>query len=188
MKNHIHIDIETYSDVDIKNGVPRYAASPNAEILMIAAAVGDMPVRITDDPDSELWDKIRTVIENPKYVKVAHNAKFEMELLEKVGGMKINPFSWECTMVMAQSLSFPGRLKQLVPALSLPEKYHKKEGMKYINMFSVPQKPTKANGGITRYTKDTHPIEWQEFMEYCVQDVEAERAAYDHMSEMLRSR
>ena len=47
--HHVSIDIETYSDIDIKKaGHYRYAQSPAFDILLIAFAVDNGPVRIVD--------------------------------------------------------------------------------------------------------------------------------------------
>jgi len=49
MTHHLSVDIETYSDVDIKKaGLYKYAQSPAFDILLIAWAVDDGPVRIVD--------------------------------------------------------------------------------------------------------------------------------------------
>ena len=46
---HASVDIETYSDVDIKKaGLYKYAQSPAFEVLLIAWAVDDGPVQIVD--------------------------------------------------------------------------------------------------------------------------------------------
>ena len=45
----LHIDIETYSSVDLaKCGVHKYAASPDFEILLFAYAYDDDPVTVID--------------------------------------------------------------------------------------------------------------------------------------------
>ena len=47
--HHVSVDIETYSDIDIKKaGLYRYAQSPAFDILLIAFAVDDGPVQIVD--------------------------------------------------------------------------------------------------------------------------------------------
>ena len=44
---HLHIDIETYSSADIKKvGAYKYTEAPDFEVLMVAYAIGDAPVRI----------------------------------------------------------------------------------------------------------------------------------------------
>ena len=45
-----------------------------------------------------------------------------------------------------------------------------------IDYFSKPCKPTKTNGGRTRNLPMHAPDKWEVFKEYCIQDVEVERA------------
>ena len=48
-KNVLHIDIETYSSVDIaKSGLYKYVQSPDFQILLFAYAYDDGPVEIID--------------------------------------------------------------------------------------------------------------------------------------------
>ena len=55
--HHVSVDIETYSDIDIKKaGLYKYAQSPAFDILLIAFAVDQGPVQIVDltaDPGGE---------------------------------------------------------------------------------------------------------------------------------------
>ena len=45
----IHIDIETYSDVNLaKSGVYRYCQSPEFQILLFAYAVDEEPTKVVD--------------------------------------------------------------------------------------------------------------------------------------------
>ena len=51
------VDIETYSDIDIKEaGAYKYASSPNFEILLIAYAYDDDPVKLIDLTDILYFD------------------------------------------------------------------------------------------------------------------------------------
>lgn len=53
--NHMFIDLETRSDIDIsKAGVYRYADSPYFDILLFAYSVDDAPVQIVDLACGEL--------------------------------------------------------------------------------------------------------------------------------------
>ena len=48
-KNILHIDIETYSSVDIaKSGLYKYVQSPDFQILLFAYAYDDGPVEFID--------------------------------------------------------------------------------------------------------------------------------------------
>ena len=66
MKKILHIDIETYSDVDLKKvGVHRYVDDPSFEILLIAYAyetdfdIEDNPVKVIEEVNRSLeWQKL----------------------------------------------------------------------------------------------------------------------------------
>ena len=78
-------------------------------------------------------------------------------------------------MVMAASLTLPGRLADVAVALGTAEK-KMEEGKDLIRYFSVPCKPTKANGGRTRNRPSDAPEKWAVYKQYNAQDVETERA------------
>ena len=50
-----------------------------------------------------------------------------------------------------------------------------KEGVALLRYFSMPCKPTKANGGRTRNRPEDAPEMWERFKAYCIRDVDAER-------------
>jgi len=50
-----------------------------------------------------------------------------------------------------------------------------KEGVALLRYFSMPCKPTKANGGRTRNRPEDAPELWERFKAYCIRDVDAER-------------
>lgn len=78
-------------------------------------------------------------------------------------------------MVMAASLTLPGRLADVAIALGTAEK-KMEEGKDLIRYFSVPCKPTKANGGRMRNRPSDAPEKWAVYKQYNAQDVETERA------------
>ena len=50
----ISIDIETYSDIDLKKcGVYKYAQSPNAELLLFGYSINNGPVEVIDVAQGE---------------------------------------------------------------------------------------------------------------------------------------
>ena len=77
-------------------------------------------------------------------------------------------------MVHAASLSLPLSLKEAAKALKTGEQKDK-AGENLIRYFSVPCKPTKSNGGRTRNLPEHNPEGWQQFKDYCLQDVRTER-------------
>lgn len=179
----LHIDIETYSDVDLKKyGVYRYADSPNFNILLFAYAHGDGPVQIVDlangevIPDAVLYD-----LEDPSVTKMAFNAQFERVCIDKM--LKIDSGPWECTMIHAAYLGLASNLDTVGRAVGIaPDQQKLSTGKNLIRLFSVPRKPTKANEMKTVYTKQDKPEEWEQFKTYCVTDVEAERAIEKKLS------
>lgn len=176
MMHHLSIDLETYSDVDIKKaGAQRYILDPSFEILLFAYSVDGQPVQIIDlasgEPVSE-W--LKTALVNPAYVKHAYNAPFEFGCLSKYYG-QLYPAQWRCTMFHGLYCGYTAGLEATGKALGLPEDKQKlKTGRDLIRYFCVPCRPTKSNGQRTRNYPHHDPDKWQLFKEYCCQDVVTE--------------
>jgi DNA polymerase len=77
-------------------------------------------------------------------------------------------------MVQAAYNGLPMSLDQCAKVLGSEAK--DKAGTALIRYFSMPCKPTKANGGRTRNLPEHDPEKWEAFKRYCAQDVAAERA------------
>ena len=171
------IDIETYSSAPLpKCGVYRYCDAPDFEILLFSYAFDDAPVETVDLACGESLPKeVLLALEAPNVLKVAYNAQFERVCLSKYLGHWLDPHQWRCTMVMAASLTLPGRLADVAVALGTTEK-KMEEGKELIRYFSFPCKPTKANGGRTRNRPSDAPEKWAVYKQYNAQDVETERA------------
>lgn len=171
------IDIETYSSAPLPRcGVYRYCDAPDFEILLFSYAFDDAPVETVDLACGETLPKeVLLALEGPNVLKVAYNAQFERVCLSKYLGHWLDPHQWRCTMVMAASLTLPGRLADVAVALGTTEK-KMEEGKDLIRYFSVPCKPTKANGGRTRNRPSDAPEKWAVYKQYNAQDVETERA------------
>lgn len=177
MPTFMGIDIETYSSAPLpKCGVYRYCDAPDFEILLFSYAFDDAPVETVDLACGETLPKeVLLALEDPNVLKVAYNAQFERVCLSKYLGHWLDPRQWRCTMVMAASLTLPGRLADVAVALGTAEK-KMEEGKELIRYFSVPCKPTKANGGRTRNRPGDAPEKWAVYKQYNAQDVETERA------------
>ena len=177
MPTFMGIDIETYSSTPLPRcGVYRYCDAPDFEILLFSYAFNDAPVETVDLACGETLPKeVLLALEDPNVLKVAYNAQFERVCLSKYLGHWLDPHQWRCTMVMAASLTLPGRLADVAVALGTTEK-KMEEGKDLIRYFSVPCKPTKANGGRTRNRPSDAPEKWAVYKQYNAQDVETERA------------
>ncbi|EPY2286900.1 DNA polymerase, partial [Clostridium sporogenes] len=175
------IDVETYCELDIKSvGAYKYCEHPSFEIMLLAYAYDDEPVKIIDIMNGE---KIPEVLEfdiyehYSKVLKTAFNANFERNAIKAhFKGLKCHPGDWECTMVKALTLGLPSSLDMVGKALNFEEDKQKmKEGKALIQYFCKPCKPTKTNGKRTRNLPEHDMEKWKTFKEYCKRDVEVER-------------
>lgn len=170
------IDIETYSDVDLtKCGVYAYCDSPQFEILLFAYAFDEEETEIIDLACGEhLPQRVLDALEDTSVIKTAFNAAFERTCISKHLGKKLPPVSWQCTAVQSAMLALPLSLDGVGEVLNIKRK-KLKEGTDLVRFFSMPCKPTKANGGRTRNLPSDEPEKWERFKAYCIRDVDAER-------------
>lgn len=176
-KRTLSIDIETYSSVSLPDcGVYPYVEAPDFEILLFGFCFDDEPVKVLDLTKKSLPDDIVQAIKDENILKTAYNANFERVCLSKYIGERLSPKSWECTMVKALMAGLPGPLGKAAIALGFEEDKQKdRAGKALIRYFSLPCKPTKANGRRTRNLPEHAPDKWDTFISYCGQDVVVER-------------
>jgi DNA polymerase len=176
MVSKLHIDIETYSSIDIKTaGAYKYCESIDFEILMVAYAFDDEPIQIVDLAQGEnLPIEFLEALQNPQVEKHAHNANFERNAFRAVG-YDIPIEQWHCSAVKSAYCGLPLSLEMVSKALKLEEKGKLATGKALIRYFCIPCKPTNANDKRMR-NMPWHDLEkWDEFKKYCINDVEAER-------------
>ena len=191
-KRRLFVDIETFSSVDIRSaGAFKYMEAPDFEIMLIAYAWNNEPVRVIDalktdyyghpidfdeEQEAELQDVVAGLFD-PNIIKVAHNSAFERAAFTRYLGKDMPPEEWEDTMIMAAMNGLPMSLDAAGAALQLHDQKIK-EGTTLINYFCKPCKPTIANGGRTRNWPKHAPDKWERFTEYCRRDVEVCQAIY----------
>lgn len=82
----LFLDTETYSPEALSGasgvGAYRYAEHPEAAVALTAYALDDAPVRVLGEPgdDPDEWDEYAEffrMLEDPGYLKIAHNAGFD---------------------------------------------------------------------------------------------------------------
>lgn len=191
--NHVSVDIETYSDVDIKKaGLYKYAQSPAFKVLLIAWTVNDEPVQIIDLASGA--DSVKPFLEVWKADDVrlhAYNAAFEHYCLNtwmRKHGFPERPISdWRCTMAHGLYCGYTAGLGITGEAMGLPQDKRKLGiGAALIRRFCVPQKEKPKpliDGMLTEEDSLTkvrrviaaEPEKWELFKTYCKQDVETER-------------
>lgn len=173
----LNIDIETFSKASLPSvGVYRYAADESFEILLFAYSVDGGEVQIVDLASGEqIPGDVLDALEDPGVVKSAFNAAFERVCLSAHLGHRLDPEGWRCSMVWASYAGVPLDLAGVAKALHL-ETEKMGEGKNLIRYFSLPAKPTKANGGRERNLPEHAPDDWETFKAYCKRDVEVELA------------
>ena len=183
----IHIDIESFSSVDLtRGGVYKYAEAEDFEVLLFGVSVDGGEVRVYDLASGDkLPADIKEALTDPEVIKVAHNANFERVCLSRYLGMPtgryLSPASWRCTMTWAAYMGLPLSLAGVGAALGL-DKQKMTEGKDLIKYFCVPCAPTKANGERTRNRPTDAPEKWELFISYNKRDVEVEMQIEEKLS------
>lgn len=180
----LHVDIETYSSFDLrKTGAHRYVEAEDFEILIIAYAIDDQPVKSIDmyNRDEELYKEFRGLLFDPQVTKLAFNAAFERTALAKHFDTTMPPNEWKCVMVDSARAGLPLSLELCAEVLDIDMQKDAK-GKNLIKYFSMPCKATKVNGGRTRNYPEHDPEKWQHFIDYCEQDVRVEMAIAKEVS------
>lgn len=174
---HLSIDLETYSDVNLKKaGLYRYVQSPAFEILLFAYSFDGAPTQVIDMAQGEeIPMEVIHALTDPQCLKHAYNAAFEWYCLSKYMGAQLPPAQWRDTMLHGLYAGYTAGLDATGRALGIPEDKQKlTTGKALIRYFFVPCKPTKANGGRTRNYPHHDPEKWELFKTYNGQDVVAE--------------
>lgn len=194
----VHIDVETYSEEDLKEtGVYRYAEHESTSLNCLGYAIDDGPVHQWipfDDVPQAVLDAVQarhpTAVLIPGRLvpmalqeawagctKRAHNAQFERVVLngtagKRLGGFRTDIGEWTCTAVKVAEMGLPRSLEDAANALGT----HKKSDGGRIEMLqlSKPRKPTKADPS-TRWTFQNAPDKWVAMLCYNIDDVLAER-------------
>ncbi len=190
---NLSIDIETFSSIDLaKCGVYKYCESPDFDILLFGYSINGGEVQTIDlASGEELPEEILDALTDETITKWAFHAQFERICLsawlrkyypekfvgysipEDTVGNYLNPRSWKCSQVWSAYMGLPLSLKGVGSVLGLKEQ-KLSEGKTLIGYFSIPCKPTKANGGRTRNLPADAPEKWAAFKEYNMRDVEVE--------------
>jgi len=172
------LDLETYSEVPITHGTHVYAAA--AEVLLFAWAVDDGPVSVWDVTADPLpSDELCTALGQADEVW-AHNSHFDRTVLSHaMPPLCAARERWRDTMVQALVHGLPGALGALCEVLQVPVDQAKdKAGKQLIQLFC---KPRPKNSKLRRATRETHPVEWERFVEYAALDIAAMREVHSRL-------
>lgn len=186
----LSIDIETYSEVDLrKSGVYRYAEDDSFEILLVAISADNGSVTVYDLTKEDLPKDIIDAIVSDSIIKWAYNANFERVCFsnwinkhhpELMNLNFLSPTSWRCSMVWSAYMGLPLSLEGVGSVLGL-DKQKLTSGKDLIRYFCLPCPPTKVNSGRTRNFPHHAPDKWSDFILYNKRDVEVELAIKDKL-------
>lgn len=163
--SELHLDIETYSTVDLKkNTVYRYVEDEHWMILICSWCIGQGEIHTAYGHEEVsgipgLFD--------PAVKKIAHNSDFERINFSALKGLPvgtyIDPEEYIDTAVLASLWGYPRSLKGFCKVVGGEAK--DEAGGRLINMFSVPNR----KGG--RTLPEERPADWDAYVEYNRQDV-----------------
>ena len=172
------VDIETTSECDLSAcGAWVYAEHPTTGLLCIAWCDADT------DAAPQSWDRLTgTAAElEAAYdvllradLLIAHNANFERHCLRHLAGPAFgDPRRWMCSAMLSGSLGRPRSLKDACKSLCFAsDKQKDARGTRLLSTFSCKTPKGKI------YAPEDKPDAFAELVEYCRQDVVAERAIW----------
>jgi DNA polymerase len=177
-KDRLHIDIETFSSVDItKSGLHKYVQSDDFDILLFAYSLNEAPVEIVDLASGEqIPEDIEKKLFDPDCIKYAYNAAFEWTcLLQKFNALPID--QWRCVMLHGCYCGFPPGLDAIGKAMGFSEDKKKLSTGKALIKLFCNKRARGMQGTIwdtDRTLPEHEPEKWELFKEYCKQDVVTE--------------
>jgi DNA polymerase bacteriophage-type len=184
------LDFETRSTLNIKYvGTDRYVRDDSTEVLMLAWAIDDGEVNIWVPIVGEpMPQALHKALIDKTVKKSAWNYGFERGVLAHRLGYQTDREEWHDPSVLAGYMSLPIGLDRASKALNLNESEKKIKTLgddRLTKIFSQPSKRKKTELKknpllAPTYYRDwnTDPEKWQQFIDYCKNDVRAERAVW----------
>lgn len=172
------MDLESFSETPIKHGTHKYCES--AEVMLFAFAAND------DAP--EVWDvtskkpipsHLIDLIQEADEYWWQNGGMFDRTLLKHAmpeihAALPLE--KWRDTMVQALAHGLPGSLSRLCEVCGISEDMAKlKSGKALINLFC---KPRPIKDVLRRATRETHPAEWEQFIDYAKSDIVSMREVH----------
>src|ERR1700677_757735 len=173
-------DLETFSETPINDGAHRYAEK--AEVLLFAWAVDDGPVQCWEVQHTRLPKDLEDAVLRADEYWGHNSGGFDRVVIKHALAefhYVMDEHKHRDTMVQALCHGLPGSLSTLCDIFRLDaDKAKDKRGRRLIRMFCMPQ---PANQKSRRKTRETHPAEWAEFIEYAKSDITSMRELHKKM-------
>lgn len=180
----LHIDYETRSEVDLTEvGLHRYLTHPSTQVILCGYVFGESKVQVWQPHlKPNIPSDLEDALNDFSVVKHAWNAGMEQLASKYILGIDVPTCEWRDEMVHARYLSCPGALADVSEIMGLKEDQAKsKEGKRLIELFCMPQIQGGGEGlfgaiPTSFFDWNTHPQDWELFVDYVKLDVVAERA------------
>ena len=185
MTRVVSLDFELCSTVDLRDvGTYEWAVNPNTLPILAAFALDHEEPRVIEfeglaplavNPlESDLLAAIRGGAEIH-----AWNANFEFNVWNNIcaprfGWPRLPIERFHCTMAAAACAGLPMKLERAADAVSSP---HLKAKAGHLNMLRL-SKPRSDKGGVIRWWHREEPARLQQLIDYCADDVRAEREVH----------
>lgn len=169
---NLYLDFETRSRVDLKKaGAYAYAEDPSTEIVCVAYALDNTPVKIVPFPATTRNYEWESAVQNANLF-YAHNAQFERALWNHKLRLPLPHLDkWRCSAAQAAACCLPRSLGDACAAAGTP--FQKDVSARALMLRMC--KPLKDG------TWDNDPEHLAALHEYCKKDVEAERSLADFL-------
>lgn len=167
--NTLGADFETYSDVDIANGLDNYFNAPNFQpVILRVARYGPSGVYFdgvdfTQNMERGRQEAIKLL--NDKAWIAAHNAPFEIGVCNWLGITdQILSFRFVDTAALSRLAGAESSLRFAAPQLLGLDKIAL--GEELIQLFAIPQ-PGQVDPAFDVNLIDLHKAKWQQYINYC---------------------
>jgi DNA polymerase len=176
----LHVDIETFCNLNLKIvGIHRYAEE--CQLLLFGYSFNKESAKVIDLTKQELPEELLEALQDPNVLKIAHNAAFERNCLSACLGVPMPADQWFCSMAYCAIAGLPLALDQASKVLKTGEQKDA-AGKNLIRFFCQPCKPTKNDPGKIRNLPFNNVEKWNQFIDYCRQDIETEKAVTSALS------
>ena len=189
----IFFDYETFSLQNLKEvGLDNYVKHESTGISMCGWACDREDIEVwlphLGPPPRKLIDNLR----DPNVIKIAWHSMFEYNITKRKlsayvdGGIDVPLAQYRDPIILAHNLSLPGKLDTVASILKMKEQKDPR-GDELKKMFCM---PVSKGGEQTLFGTSpvlfrdhiSHPKEFAEYVEYCRQDVRAERDLWYRLS------
>jgi DNA polymerase bacteriophage-type len=183
---YLHLDFETFNLVDLREvGLDNYAKHPSAGVSMLGWAPDMEEIQCWLPHIDPMHGRLLQLLHDPSVLIISWNASFERNILKYVLKIDLPLERFRDPIVLAHNLSLPGKLDDVAQILKMKNQKDPR-GDELKMMFC---QPVSRGGEMTLFGMTTplfrdhnsHPKEFAEYVEYCKQDVRAERDLWYRM-------